>query len=124
MRLAATGNIALLLASVAVRGQTAQAAKLSAQAVVLKTETITRSLGSSACPIGMQARHAFFAQRQLAGNQHTPQDKSINRAAMALRLTLTPQDKRHITSAWVTITGLSGKDVRLMPARNSYNAET
>ncbi|HWA95347.1 MAG TPA: hypothetical protein VG844_12165 [Terracidiphilus sp.] len=116
MKFAVAGTIALLFTSGAAFSQSTQAAQTT-------TTVITMSRNMSTCPIGMQARHAFFTQRQLANDQHSPDGKRTSNAAMELRLTLTPQDKRHIEKAWVTIVGLSGKDAKFMPARDSNGKE-
>lgn len=108
MRFVATSTIALLLASGTAFGQTASTAQSAAYAPVVRTESLAMARAASSCPIGMRARHAFFTQRELAGNQHSPDGKGATNTAMALLLTLTPQTKRHIAKAWVTITGLSG----------------
>ncbi len=110
MKFAVAGTIALLFTSGAAFGQNTQ----NTQATVL-----TSTPETSSCPIGMRARHAFSVQRQLAGDHRTPDDKGttpVKDRAMALRLTLTPMDKRRIATAWVTIAGLSGKNAKFMPA--------
>jgi hypothetical protein len=83
---------------------------------------LERAASSTACPIGMRARHDFFFQRRLVdGAQPNERGKETGEVpGMQIRLTLTNPDARRITGATVTVRGTNG-NWHLVPTRTSPN---
>jgi hypothetical protein len=113
-------TMALFLSSFA---GSAQAPK-PAQSAELQTSKAT-----STCPIAMRARQAFLTQRDLVNHDLSPNGKdrmAMRRQGMQMRLTLQGDDRRHIATADVTVTGLKGdgQQMKLMSAERAGNSGT
>jgi hypothetical protein len=85
---------------------------------------VQRVVPSSACPIGMRARHDFFFQKELTdGARPNQRGTEVGKSTtMQIRLTLTNADSRRITGASITVRGTNG-NWRMVPTQTSRSGD-